>query len=210
MITPEERERSYERYVLYRQNRIRYEAPGDLIILIAIVGGFVILFKFGLNFNLLMAFLIIVVFGGAILLAYFGRKTQVNSKAPKDTTEDIKKLISSPDVKIVEENGKSITVSLPADKADEIVTSIKSNANTKGIDVNIRKVNVEKNMNVKSTDIGYVNKNNQRNNGKTNQRGSGLNQWFYEMECLDCGHKYMANGHDIWLRKCPNCQGGQP
>ncbi|MBO5369839.1 MAG: HNH endonuclease [Clostridia bacterium] len=26
------------------------------------------------------------------------------------------------------------------------------------------------------------------------------------MECLDCGHKYMANGCDVWLRKCPACQ----
>lgn len=25
------------------------------------------------------------------------------------------------------------------------------------------------------------------------------------MECLDCGYKYMANGCDVWLRKCPNC-----
>lgn len=25
------------------------------------------------------------------------------------------------------------------------------------------------------------------------------------MECLDCGHKYMANGCDVWLRKCPKC-----
>lgn len=26
------------------------------------------------------------------------------------------------------------------------------------------------------------------------------------MECLDCGYKYYANGSDIWLRKCPQCQ----
>ena len=25
------------------------------------------------------------------------------------------------------------------------------------------------------------------------------------MECLECGHKYLANGCDIWLRKCPAC-----
>lgn len=61
-----------------------------------------------------------------------------------------------------------------------------------------------------STEIGYINKNNQRNNGKTNIPGTGNNQWFYDMECLYCGHKYYANGHDIWLRKCPKCQGGRP
>ena len=61
-----------------------------------------------------------------------------------------------------------------------------------------------------STETGYVNGNNQRNNGKTNIPGTGNNQWFYDMKCLNCGHKYHANGHDIWLRKCPKCQGGKP
>ena len=62
----------------------------------------------------------------------------------------------------------------------------------------------------KSTDTGYVNKNNQRNNGKTDIPGTGNGQWFYDMECLECGHQYHANGHDVWLRKCPKCQGGKP
>lgn len=61
----------------------------------------------------------------------------------------------------------------------------------------------------KSTEAGYVNKNNQRNNGKTDIPGTGNGQWFYDMECLGCGHKYHANGHDVWLRKCPKCQGGR-
>jgi len=61
----------------------------------------------------------------------------------------------------------------------------------------------------KSTEAGYVNKNNQRNNGKTDIPGTGNGQWFYDMECLECGHKYHANGHDVWLRKCPKCQGGK-
>lgn len=61
----------------------------------------------------------------------------------------------------------------------------------------------------KSTEAGYVNKNNQRNNGKTDIPGTGNGQWFYDMECLGCGHKYYANGHDVWLRKCPKCQGGR-
>lgn len=61
-----------------------------------------------------------------------------------------------------------------------------------------------------STETGYVNKNSQRNNGKTNIPGTGNGQWFYDMECLKCGYKYHANGHDVWLRKCPKCQGGRP
>lgn len=65
-------------------------------------------------------------------------------------------------------------------------------------------------MELKSTEAGYVNKKNQKNLGKTSKPGTDNNQWFYQMECLDCGHHYFANGSDIWQRKCPNCQGGQP
>lgn len=61
-----------------------------------------------------------------------------------------------------------------------------------------------------TTEKGFVNKNNQRNNGKTEKPGTDFGQWFYDMECLDCGHKYYANGSDIWQRKCPCCQGGRP
>lgn len=60
------------------------------------------------------------------------------------------------------------------------------------------------------TSTGYINKNNQKNNGKTRLQGTDNNQFFYEMECLNCGHKYYANGSDIWQRKCPKCQGGKP
>ena len=64
-------------------------------------------------------------------------------------------------------------------------------------------------MELKSTEAGYVNKKNQKNLGKTSKPGTDNNQGFYQMECLDCGHKYFANGSDIWQRKCPKCQGGK-
>lgn len=59
---------------------------------------------------------------------------------------------------------------------------------------------------MKSTDIGYISKNNQKNLGRRCKSENHYNQWFYELECLDCGHRYYANGSDIWLRKCPQCQ----
>ncbi|MBE6692203.1 MAG: hypothetical protein E7586_02570 [Ruminococcaceae bacterium] len=59
---------------------------------------------------------------------------------------------------------------------------------------------------MKTTDEGYINKNNQKNLGYRGMSETHNNQKFFEMECLDCGHKYMANGCDVWLRKCPNCQ----
>ena len=63
---------------------------------------------------------------------------------------------------------------------------------------------------MKTTDIGYVNKNGQINLGRTEERGTDHGQWFYKMECQNCGHVYKANGTDIWQRKCPKCQGGKP
>ena len=58
---------------------------------------------------------------------------------------------------------------------------------------------------MKTTDAGYINKNNQKNLGCRGVSGTHYNQKFFEMECLDCGHQYLANGCDVWLRKCPVC-----
>ena len=59
---------------------------------------------------------------------------------------------------------------------------------------------------MKTTDSGYINKNNQKNLGYRGVSETHYNQRFFEMECLECGHKYMANGCDVWLRRCPVCQ----
>lgn len=63
---------------------------------------------------------------------------------------------------------------------------------------------------MKSTENGYVNRNNQINKGRTNEPGTDNGQWFYQMQCMNCGHTYKANGTDIFQRKCPKCQGGKP
>jgi hypothetical protein len=63
---------------------------------------------------------------------------------------------------------------------------------------------------MKSTETGYINRNNQVNQGKTKEMGTDHGQWFYAMLCGNCGYKYKSNGTDIFQRKCPNCQGGRP
>lgn len=62
---------------------------------------------------------------------------------------------------------------------------------------------------MKTTEQGYVNRNNQMNTGKTEEPGTDNMQWFYNMHCLNCGYSYKANGTDIFQRKCPKCQGGR-
>lgn len=62
-----------------------------------------------------------------------------------------------------------------------------------------------------TTDIGYINRNKQKNIGKTTQEGTDHMQYLYKMKCLnpECGYEYFANGSDIFQKKCPKCQGGK-
>ena len=66
--------------------------------------------------------------------------------------------------------------------------------------------------NTKTTQIGYVNRNNQKVHGTRGVAGNDNLQYAYKMECMvdGSGHIYGANGTDIFQRKCPRCQGGKP
>ena len=65
-------------------------------------------------------------------------------------------------------------------------------------------------MHERTTLPGYVNRNNQRVIRRTDIPGNDHNQYVYVLRCGRCGHEYGANGSDIWLRKCPKCDGGAP
>jgi hypothetical protein len=60
----------------------------------------------------------------------------------------------------------------------------------------------------KTTKPGYVNKNGQEILQATDLPGNDHNQIVYVLRCESCGHRYGANGSDIWQRKCPACGGG--
>lgn len=62
----------------------------------------------------------------------------------------------------------------------------------------------------KTTQIGYINRNNQQNMGHKSMPGTDHRQYSYKLKCLKCGHEYGVNGTDIFQRKCPKCQGGKP
>lgn len=63
-----------------------------------------------------------------------------------------------------------------------------------------------------TTQIGYVNRNNQRCTGHRSTPGNDHRQLAYRMECLEdgCGQVYGSNGTDVFQRRCPKCQGGEP
>ena len=85
---------------------------------------------------------------------------------------------------------------------------------TQNVKVDIKrlftKASKYKDGSTKTTQRGYINKNNQKNLGTAGVEGTDHGQKAYKMQCLKCGLEYGANGTDIWLRKCPKCQGGQP
>lgn len=62
----------------------------------------------------------------------------------------------------------------------------------------------------KSTIPGYENRNNQVVVRPTGLKGTDHYQGVYVLLCKHCKAEYGANGSDIWLRRCPRCQGGMP
>lgn len=61
-----------------------------------------------------------------------------------------------------------------------------------------------------STRVGFTNANNQTVLRPTGLPGTDHGQSIYVLQCGPCSEEYGANGSEIWLRKCPKCQGGRP
>ena len=61
-----------------------------------------------------------------------------------------------------------------------------------------------------TTAVGSENRNSQVVVRPTGREGTDHNQKVYVLRCAPCGNEYGANGSDVHLRKCPNCQGGAP
>lgn len=60
-----------------------------------------------------------------------------------------------------------------------------------------------------TTEIGYINRNQQQNFGHRGVSGTDHGQVAYKLKCMLCEYEYGANGTDIFQRKCPSCQGGE-
>ena len=191
-MSPEERERSYEHYKQWQINKNRYKH--ECVAYVLIVG----------------VIAIFVLKHWKELLAMLIRKyIKIQQKAAE--MKKIAEEVGGTDIVIDHEKGK-VSFSVPAENADAVINDIEKNMGNSKYKLKVSRVQNPNNemKDKKTTDVGYVNKNSQRNNGKTEYKGTDNNQWFYSMECLKCGHKYFANGSDIKIRKCPNCQGGKP
>jgi hypothetical protein len=61
-----------------------------------------------------------------------------------------------------------------------------------------------------TTETGDRNRNRQVVIRPTPLASTDHNHYVYVLRCGTCGYEYGANGSDIHLRRCPNCQGGAP
>ena len=64
-------------------------------------------------------------------------------------------------------------------------------------------------MGLGTTRVGFVNRNEQRVLGGFAGSSNHASARAYALRCEMCSEEYGANGRDIHIRKCPNCQNGK-
>ena len=215
-MTPEERERSYEHYKQWQINKVRYRNECVAYVLLIGFGLFFVIEHWKGVFAVLgIALIVTILFRFACVIWKWNKKNEALMYI-KQTAEEM-------GAREIEVDNKTGEISFVIDKgsADKRLEDVQSHLAGKGMKMKVFRETSESEdktnddmpvskSELASTSAGYVNKNNQRNNGKTDKPGTDNNQMFYEMQCLNCGKKYLANGSDIWQRKCPSCQGGRP
>ena len=206
-MTDEEMKRSYERYKQWQINKSHYRSECIAYVLMLGIGAFFVIKNWqGVFIGVGIALIV-----GAVCLLIRILHKWSNKQQALSELKVMAKEMGATDIQVDSEKGTISFVTTSESFDDRKFDEMSRALSDKGLKIRVSRTKEEKeNMpEAKSTDIGYVNKNNQRNNGITPHEGTDNNQYFYEMECLNCGHKYYANGTDIWQRKCPACQGGR-
>ena len=206
-MTDEEMKRSYERYKQWQVNKSHYRSECIAYVLMLGIGAFFVIKNWQ---SIFIGVGIALIVGAVCLLIKILHKWS-NKQQALSELKVMAKEMGATDIQVDSEKGTISFVTTSESFDDRKFDEMSRALSDKGLKIRVSRTKEEKeNMpEAKSTDIGYVNKNNQRNNGITPHEGTDNNQYFYEMECLNCGHKYYANGTDIWQRKCPACQGGR-
>ena len=206
-MTDEEMKRSYERYKQWQINKSHYRSECIAYVLMLGIGAFFVIKNWqGVFIGVGIALIV----GAVCLLIKILHKWRNKQQALLELKAMAEEM-GTTDIQVDSEKGTISFVTTSESLDDRKFAEMSRLLSDKGLKIRVSRTKEGKeNMaEAKSTDIGYVNKNNQRNNGITSHEGTDNNQYFYEMECLNCGHKYYANGTDIWQRKCPACQGGR-
>lgn len=206
-MTDEEIKCSYEHYRQWQINKSHYRSECVAYVLMFGVGIFFVIKNWqGIFISLGIALIV----GAICLLARILYKWSKKQRALLELKAMAEEM-GATGIQVDSEKG-TISFVVASEKLDDgKLDELDKKLSDKGLKIKVSRIKEENQdmAEAKSTEIGYVNKNNQRNNGITPHDGTDNNQYFYEMECLNCGHKYYANGSDIWQRKCPACQGGR-
>lgn len=206
-MTDEEIKCSYEHYRQWQINKSHYRSECIAYVLMLGIGTFFVIKNWqGVFIGVGIALIV----GAVCLLIKILHKWRNKQQALLELKAMAEEM-GATDIQVDSEKGTISFVTTSESLDDRKFDEMSRLLSDKGLKIRVSRTKEGKeNMaEAKSTDIGYVNKNNQRNNGITSHEGTDNNQYFYEMECLNCGHKYYANGTDIWQRKCPACQGGR-
>ena len=206
-MNDEEMKRSYERYKQWQVNKSHYRSECIAYVMMLGIGAFFVIKNWkGVFIGVGIALIV-----GAVCLLIKILHKWSNKQHALSELKVMAKEMGATDIQVDSEKETISFVTTSESLDDRKFDEMSRLLSDKGLKIRVSRTKEEKeNMpEAKSTDIGYVNKNNQRNNGITPHEGTDNNQYFYEMECLNCGHKYYANGTDIWQRKCPACQGGR-
>lgn len=221
-MTDKDRERSYEHYKQWQSNKVRYEH--ECVAYVIIFGmGLLFVIKYWQGIIMMIGIALII---GAIVPLLNIFKKWYNMRRGIKKLENILIDAGAKNIKVDYKN-RHINFNYTPQFTEEKLLEFKNDMSKMGLKMKIIRtkkkaingdtIKSEDTMNsndkkinsLKSTEVGYINKNRQKNLRKTDKPGTDNNQYLYEMECLDCGHKYYANGTDIWQRKCPKCQGGK-
>lgn len=209
-MTDKEREKSYEHYKQWQENKGRYK--NECIAYVLMIGiGFYFILEHWKGILLGIGIVLIV---GAIYFLYRIVKKWYKMRKGMLMLEIMAKEAGAENIEIDYAKG-TMSFNMSSENKSQSLNEFQSMLNKNGLKMKISQEKKDfetQNKNdkkMKSTDVGYINRNQQKNLGNTNQEGTDNNQYFYDMECLKCGHKYYANGTDIWQRKCPVCQGGK-
>lgn len=211
-MTDKERERSYEHYRQWQINKSRYRSECIAYVLLFGIGLFFVIEHWqGVCVALGIGLMLVAIYLGVLIFQKWNKKNKALSELKKMAIN-----MGARDIEIDNKTGQ-IAFVIDEDEVGNGIEEMKSHLADKGLHINVHREKckgdgtvADSKTGLGSTNTGYVNKNNQRNNGKTDKPGTDNNQFLYEMECLNCGEKYYANGSDIWQRKCPSCQGGRP
>lgn len=197
-MTDKERERSYEHYRQWQINKSRYRSECVAYVLLFGVGLFFVIEHWqGICVALGIGLMIGAVYLVVRIVQKWKKKNEVLSELKKMAEE-----MGARDIKIDNQTAQ-ISFVVDENATGNRIEEMQSQLANKGVNIMVHREKCEgdgavahNKSGLDSTSAGYVNKNNQRNNGKTDKPGTDNNQVFYEIRVED--HRELSENLKLW------------